>query len=175
MMIQASTHAGRVPHDTFMTLVALALLFALTGCGGGGSSGTSTGAGTSPQSTTVPPSASGTPTATAPAPDSTPIATVPQSTVANVHPIVVATTPTQTRNMLTTSVTVCAPGTANCVTIDNVQVDTGSQGLRVFASQLPPSLALSAVSAAASASATNNISAECSVFTALCHALFVTD
>jgi hypothetical protein len=37
-------------------------------------------------------------------------------------------------NMLFTSVTVCAPGsTANCQTIDHIQVDTGSYGLRVLA------------------------------------------
>ncbi|MEM5368287.1 DUF3443 domain-containing protein [Paraburkholderia azotifigens] len=143
-----------------MALVALAVVFALPGCGGSGSGAS----GTPPQTTAAPPSASSTPTASAPVADSSPIATVPQSTVPNVRPIVVTTTPTQTRNMLTTSVTICAPGTANCVAIDNVQVDTGSQGLRVLASQLPASLALSAVSAAAPAGATSNISAECSVF-----------
>jgi hypothetical protein len=40
------------------------------------------------------------------------------------------------------SVTVCAPGTGNCQTIDHVLVDTGSWGLRVFAAQLPASVAL---------------------------------
>jgi len=35
-----------------------------------------------------------------------------------------------------TKVTVCTPGTSNCVSIDNILVDTGSVGLRVFASQL---------------------------------------
>jgi hypothetical protein len=34
------------------------------------------------------------------------------------------------------TVTVCVPGTTTCVNIPNVQVDTGSVGLRVFASQL---------------------------------------
>lgn len=34
------------------------------------------------------------------------------------------------------SVTVCAPGTSNCQTIDNVLVDTGSFGLRLLASQV---------------------------------------
>lgn len=66
--------------------------------------------------------------------------------------------------MLTTSVTVCAPGTSNCVTIDNVQVDTGSQGFRVLASQLPASLALPAVLATASAGTVNGVSGECGVF-----------
>ncbi|CAG9223167.1 conserved hypothetical protein [Paraburkholderia sabiae] len=163
MMNKSPTRAVRFAQNTFPTFVALAMLIALTGCGGGGggASGTS---GASPQTSATPPSASGTPTASAPVAVSTPVATVPQSTVPNVQPIVVTTTPTQTRNMLTTSVTICAPGTANCVTIDNVQVDTGSQGVRVLASQLPASLALSAVSATTSAGATNRISAECSVF-----------
>lgn len=35
-----------------------------------------------------------------------------------------------------TSVTVCAPGTSNCQTIDNILVDTGSFGLRLLASQV---------------------------------------
>jgi hypothetical protein len=39
-------------------------------------------------------------------------------------------------NMLTTSVTVCVPNTNNCVAIDNIQVDTGSSGLRILASTL---------------------------------------
>jgi len=39
-------------------------------------------------------------------------------------------------NMLTTSVTVCVPNTKSCTTIDNIQVDTGSSGLRILASTL---------------------------------------
>ena len=39
-------------------------------------------------------------------------------------------------NMLTTSVTICVPNTSNCTTVDNIQVDTGSSGLRVLASTL---------------------------------------
>ncbi len=36
-------------------------------------------------------------------------------------------------NVLYTSVTVCQPGTSTCQTIDNIQVDTGSYGLRILA------------------------------------------
>jgi Protein of unknown function (DUF3443) len=36
-------------------------------------------------------------------------------------------------NVLYTTVTVCLPGTSNCQTIDNIQVDTGSYGLRILA------------------------------------------
>jgi hypothetical protein len=39
-------------------------------------------------------------------------------------------------NVLYTSVTVCLPGTSNCQTIDNIQVDTGSYGLRIIAPAL---------------------------------------
>lgn len=37
---------------------------------------------------------------------------------------------------LLTSVTVCVPGTSTCQTIPNVEVDTGSEGLRLLASQV---------------------------------------
>lgn len=43
-------------------------------------------------------------------------------------------------NTLYTTVTVCVPGTTTCQTIDNIQVDTGSYGLRVLASVLTLSL-----------------------------------
>jgi hypothetical protein len=36
-------------------------------------------------------------------------------------------------NVLYTTVKVCLPGTSNCQTIDNIQVDTGSYGLRILA------------------------------------------
>jgi hypothetical protein len=39
-----------------------------------------------------------------------------------------------------TSVTVCAPGTSTCQTIDGILVDTGSTGLRVLGSSLTLSL-----------------------------------
>ena len=39
-------------------------------------------------------------------------------------------------NVLYATVTVCAPGSSNCVTIDHVLVDTGSIGLRVLASNV---------------------------------------
>lgn len=44
-------------------------------------------------------------------------------------------------NLAFISVTLCAPGsTTNCQTIDHIQVDTGSSGLRIMASQLSISL-----------------------------------
>ena len=55
-------------------------------------------------------------------------------------------------NTAYTTVTVCAPGsTTNCQTIDNIQVDTGSYGLRLLASAL--SLTLPVTTAASGACA----------------------
>ncbi len=62
----------------------------------------------------------------------------------NVQAIVVDAGPAQTQfiaaNEAFTSVTVCVPGTSTCQTIDHVQVDTGSQGLRLLSSVLTLSL-----------------------------------
>jgi Protein of unknown function (DUF3443) len=45
-------------------------------------------------------------------------------------------------NKPTVSVTVCTPGTSNCQTIDNILLDTGSYGLRIF-KQIPLKVSLS--------------------------------
>ena len=52
-------------------------------------------------------------------------------------------------NMVTTSVTICMPGTNACQTIPNIQVDTGSTGLRILASAV--TLSLPAVTASGGA------------------------
>ncbi|NPT54970.1 DUF3443 domain-containing protein [Paraburkholderia elongata] len=140
--------------------VLLLVCVALAGCGGGGSGG-STGS-----SQAGSPSPASSPTAATPSGASAPsggtasnVATsVPQSTTPNVQPIAVTTAPGLTRNMLTTSVTVCQPGTSNCATINNIQVDTGSHGLRILASALPASLSLAAVSSG------SGVTGECAVF-----------
>jgi Protein of unknown function (DUF3443) len=49
-------------------------------------------------------------------------------------------------NVLYTSVTLCLPGTSTCQTIDNIQVDTGSYGLRILAPVLTLSLHVAALS-----------------------------
>jgi hypothetical protein len=57
-------------------------------------------------------------------------------TGSNVTSVVVDAGPTTTSpdvNTLFTTVTVCVPGTTNCQTIDHIQVDTGSYGLRILA------------------------------------------
>jgi hypothetical protein len=136
-------------------LNALLLVCAtLAGCGGGGSSQTEAG---SPASS---PGGASAPGAGAPPADSGSNAgtSVPQSTTPNVQPITVSTAPGLTRNMLTTSVTVCQPGTSNCATIDNIQVDTGSHGLRILASALPASLPLAAVRSG------SGVTGQCAVF-----------
>jgi hypothetical protein len=63
-----------------------------------------------------------------------------------------------TVNTLYTSVTVCVPGsTTNCQTIDNIQVDTGSVGLRILASALTLTLPVQPA-------AVGNSLVECTVF-----------
>jgi hypothetical protein len=59
------------------------------------------------------------------------------------------------------SVTICAPGTTNCQTIDHIEVDTGSYGLRVISSVLNSSL-LSALPV--EASPVGGALAECTQF-----------
>jgi hypothetical protein len=54
----------------------------------------------------------------------------------NVQAITVDGGPDQIADLAFTSVTVCVPGTSNCQTIDHVQVDTGSVGLRILSSVL---------------------------------------
>ena len=60
------------------------------------------------------------------------------STANNVAPLVVDAGPggIGTVDLAFTTVTVCVPGTSNCQTIDHVQVDTGSEGLRILSSVL---------------------------------------
>jgi hypothetical protein len=62
-----------------------------------------------------------------------------------------------TVNTLYTSVTVCVPGTTTCQTIDNIEVDTGSYGLRILAPVLTLSLPVATNS-------TGTALAECTVF-----------
>jgi len=56
-----------------------------------------------------------------------------QAVVVDSGPTPVATSNTPAVNTAYTTVTVCAPGTtSNCQTIDHIQVDTGSSGLRIL-------------------------------------------
>jgi Protein of unknown function (DUF3443) len=148
--------AGLATH-TIVVAMVLVPVAALTGCGGGG--GGDAG---------QPPLAAG---PTGPHPDEPPTLasppSIPQSSTPNVQPIAVNALPSRVRNMLTTSVTVCVPATDDCATIDNVQVDTGSSGLRVLASALPAALELPAVAGAggtAGVGTGGTISGACGVF-----------
>lgn len=65
--------------------------------------------------------------------------------ILNVAPLVVDKGPAgQALNILYTTITICVPGTTTCQTIDHVEVDTGSTGLRLISSVLGGSLALPA-------------------------------
>jgi len=108
------------------TLCALGALFMLSACGGGGGGSSGSAASTPPPTSPPPPTSSAN------------SATV----TVDAGPAVLDTGPgayTQD-NTLYVSVTLCAPGTTNCQTIDHVQVDTGSVGLRIFQSVLSASL-----------------------------------
>jgi hypothetical protein len=59
----------------------------------------------------------------------------------NVVPLTVDLGPVPTQalatNTIYTSVTICVPDTTTCQTVDHIEVDTGSQGLRVLQSAIP--------------------------------------
>jgi Protein of unknown function (DUF3443) len=98
-------------------IAALIGMLCVVGCGGGGGSSVSTGAG----------SGSGT----------TPTGSNVQPVIVDSGPTVVANSNTPAVNTLYTSVTICSPGsTTNCQTIDHIQVDTGSSGVRILSSAL---------------------------------------
>ncbi|MFM0097009.1 DUF3443 domain-containing protein [Paraburkholderia nemoris] len=117
--------------SSFVTLLCAALLALLvSACGGGGGGG---GSGSSSSSGTTSLSAGPTVTNTSPS---------PQVVAANAVRVTVDSGVSNVPNMPFVSITICAPGTSQCQTIDHVLVDTGSWGVRVFASQLPASMAL---------------------------------
>src|SRR5471030_982150 len=98
--------------------LGVALCMVVISCGGGG------GSASTPPPTPIPPPAQPTP----PAPTS------------NVASVIVDAGPLPTTNpsvnTLFTSVTVCVPGTTTCQTIDHIEVDTGSFGLRILSEAL---------------------------------------
>jgi hypothetical protein len=68
--------------------------------------------------------------------------------IVNTVPVYVDNGPAgQALNVLFTTITVCVPGTSTCQTIDHVEVDTGSTGLRLISSVLDSSLTLPAENA----------------------------
>jgi hypothetical protein len=72
-------------------------------------------------------------TTTTPTPTATP---TPLPGTANALPFSVNGGPFDFINLPLASVTICAQGTSDCTTVDNVLIDTASFGLRIFGSQL---------------------------------------
>src|ERR1035441_6993159 len=89
---------------TFLLLIVL-----MAGCGSGGGSN-------------APPTNSG----------GTGSSGSPSNTVTSSNVLAITVNDPSYPNKPTVSVTVCTPGTANCQTIDNILLDTGSYGLRIF-------------------------------------------
>ncbi len=149
----STRHAMKSARSVYALLLVCA---AFAGCGGGGGGTPAAASQTGSAAPGNSPSAASAPVAAAP--PATSGASVPQSNTPNVQPIAVTAAPGPTRNMLTTSVTVCQPGTSHCATIDNIQVDTGSHGLRILASALPADLTLAPVASG------SGVAGECAVF-----------
>jgi hypothetical protein len=104
----------RIVSNILIVLTALVL----AGCGGGG------GGDDHASSNPAPPAAPGSPATN----------TVIAAAAANVAPMTIDQGIASVINLPTVTVTVCVPGTAQCQSIDHVQVDTGSTGLRLLAS-----------------------------------------
>lgn len=130
---------------TVLSAALLAVVVTACGGGGGGSSGSSSSAGTATSGTAAP-----TVTNTSPS---------PQVVASNAVRVTVDAGVSNVPNMPFVSITICAPGTTNCQTIDHVLVDTGSWGVRIFASQLPASMTLPQQQ-----DASGNLVAECMQF-----------
>ena len=120
-------------------LSSIMLMLCLAACGGGGGG---SGIDPAPTPTGIPANPSG-PNVQAVVVDNGP------ASIAKSSPTV---------NTLYTTVTVCAPGTTSCQSIDHVQVDTGSYGLRIISS------ALTSVSLPALTDSNHNLLAECLPF-----------
>ncbi len=113
-----------------LCVVAMACLsLALSACGGGGG-GAAPGS-ASAHSAVSPTTASG----------ANPVDSgVAGSSVANQVVLTAGGQTYDTFNRAYVSVTLCVPGTTTCQTIPDVVVDTGSTGLRIFASALSPAM-----------------------------------
>jgi hypothetical protein len=108
----------------FAALAAFILLAACGGGGGGSNSGSSA------------------PVTTTPTPPTTPALTNFVTVTVDQGPAALQTGGNNyyAYNQPYVTITLCAPGTTNCQTIDHVLVDTGSVGLRILSSVLNPSL-----------------------------------
>jgi len=115
---------------------AILLSATLVACGGGGGDNSSSNSNSNSGSGSNPPNSVNTGSLPA-SPTQQPIA----SNAANTVPITVNSGTSGVVNIPSVSVRICAPGsTTNCQTIDNVQLDTGSFGLRLVSSVINPTL-----------------------------------
>lgn len=115
-------HSAVKLKDWMRAVVAVMLVSVLAACGGGGGSSSNNNSSTTLNGGSLPAS-----------PTQQPIA----AGAANTVPITVGQGLNGVVNIPTVSVTICQPGsTTNCQTINNIQVDTGSFGLRVVSSVL---------------------------------------
>ncbi|SDQ15728.1 Protein of unknown function [Paraburkholderia fungorum] len=129
-------------------VAAVTLLATLAACGGGGSDNSSSNSSDALNGGTLPVS-----------PSMQPIA----ATASNTVPITVGQGVSGVINIPTVSVTICAPNsTTNCQTVNNIQVDTGSFGLRVVSSVLNSTL-LNALPKSTLAGS-SSLLAECATF-----------
>lgn len=119
---------------------ALSQLLFLAACGGAGFGSSSTGTGTGSTQT---------------------IATVNNTNVVSMEVDTGPSGATGEANIPFVSVTICAPGTSTCQTIDHMEVDTGSYGVRVISSVLNSTMlaALTPETAAA-----GGVLTECTMF-----------
>jgi Protein of unknown function (DUF3443) len=146
--------------SSFMTVLAAALLALLVSACGGGGGGGSSGASTTANSSNASGSSSNSSSSASPAaPSVTNTSASSQVLAANAVRVTVDSGVSNVPNMPFVSVTICAPGTTECQTIDHMLVDTGSWGVRVFASQLPASMTLPQQK-----DASGNLVAECMQF-----------
>ncbi len=122
--------------------VPVGLMLLLVACGGGGGGGNSGLGPGSGSGSGVPANPTG--------------ANVQQVIVDNGPASTAASTPTV--NTLYTTILVCEPNSSTCQSIDHIQVDTGSYGLRIISS------VLTAVSLPAVTDSSNHVLAECTPF-----------
>ncbi len=123
--------------------IALAAAFALLGACGGGGGGSSSLTGVSASSTSSGSSSSGSTTSSSSSGGGNTL-----SVAVDAGPAALQQQNYISTNMLYATVTICTPGSSSaCQSIDHIQIDTGSTGLRIFSSVL---------SGAASAAALND-------------------
>lgn len=130
-------------------LAAIVGLVAGCGGGGGGSSGSTSSSGSGSTSSTgsgtsTSPSGGNTTTTTSTTGGATgrnlvpsaAVSSTPASLATNQVAVAVSTGVANAVNIPTVSVTICVHGTGTCQTIDNIQIDTGSYGLRLTSDAL---------------------------------------